>query len=314
MINFRFHIASLIAVFLALAVGVVMGSTLIDRAIVDGLHNQIDKVERRADSQRAENARLQGEVQRLQAFVDTVAPWAVSGTMSNPVALLAERGIDADQVKAQVELLRRGGGTTTGILWLEPSWNLTDDQQTEVLRRAVGSTARTRQGVRRDAIGALAARLVTGAPPLQPDVLPALIDAHFVTFEGVGADAEPFTPGVYPGADARMQLLGGPAAQITVKSFARDFAQAFVGGGAPPVVGEVFAETEHGGARGEWLAPIRSDAQLAVSLSTVDDVDLTEGRIASVLALSQVPVGSFGAYGYGTGAKQPLPEPAPVAG
>lgn len=314
MINFRFHIASLIAVFLALAVGVVMGSTVIDRAIVDGLHNQIDKVERRADTQRSENARLQSEVQRLQGFVDAVAPWAVSGTMSNPVALLAERGVDADQTKAQVELLQRGGGATSGILWLEPSWNLTDDQQTDALRRAVGSAARTRSAVRRDAVAALAARLVTGAQPLQPDVLMALIDAHFVSFEGVGADAEPFVAGAYPGTDARMLLLGGPASQITVKSFARDFAQAFVAGGAPPVVGEVFADTDRGGDRGAWLAPIRSDSTLAASLSTVDDVDLTEGRIASVLALSQVPVGTFGSYGYGAGAKQPLPEPAPAVG
>ena len=44
MINFRFHIASLVAVFLALALGVVMGSTVVDRAIVESLRTQIDDV------------------------------------------------------------------------------------------------------------------------------------------------------------------------------------------------------------------------------------------------------------------------------
>ena len=53
MINFRFHIVSLIAVFLALALGVVMGSTVIDRAIVDGLHDRIDR-------RRAERGRRSG--------------------------------------------------------------------------------------------------------------------------------------------------------------------------------------------------------------------------------------------------------------
>ena len=31
MINFRFHVVSIVAVFLALALGVVMGSTVVDR-------------------------------------------------------------------------------------------------------------------------------------------------------------------------------------------------------------------------------------------------------------------------------------------
>jgi hypothetical protein len=309
MINFRFHIASLIAVFLALAVGVVMGSTVIDRAIVDSLRNQIDKVERRADSQRDTNAQLQSQVQQLQGFVDASAPWTVAGRLSTPVALVAERGIDADQTKAQVELLRRGGATTPGILWLEAPWNLTDDQQTQALRDAVGSDARTKAAVRRDGIAALATRLTAGADALQPDVLAALIDAKFVSFEGVDGQGDAFQPLAYPGPDARMLVLGGPASQIVVKPFARDLAQAFVERSEAPVVGEVFADLEDEGERGAWLAPIRGDAALAATLSTVDDVDLTEGRIAAVLALSEVSRGTFGAYGYGTGATAPLPQP-----
>ena len=50
MINFRFHLVSLIAVFLALALGVVMGSTVIDRAVVNGLENRIKHVENKAEA------------------------------------------------------------------------------------------------------------------------------------------------------------------------------------------------------------------------------------------------------------------------
>ena len=42
MINFRFHIVSLIAVFLALALGIVMGATVVNRAIVDRLNRHSD--------------------------------------------------------------------------------------------------------------------------------------------------------------------------------------------------------------------------------------------------------------------------------
>ena len=58
MINFRFHVVSLVGVFLALALGVVIGSTVIDRAIVDRLSSQIDSIRKRADEQRAENRAL----------------------------------------------------------------------------------------------------------------------------------------------------------------------------------------------------------------------------------------------------------------
>jgi hypothetical protein len=312
MINFRFHIASLIAVFLALAVGVVMGSTVIDRAIVDSLRNRIDNVEKSADEQRDENARLQAEVNQLRGFVDASAPWAVSGTLSSPVALLAVRGVDADQTKAQVTLLRQGGATTPGIMWLEPAWNLTDDAEAQALAEAVGSAARTKSGVRRDALAALAARLTTGPEGTQPDVLARLVDAGFLTFEGIDGQGESFVPATYPGANAQVLLAGGPAGEVTVKAFVRDLARALVDRSAPPVVGEIYAE-QADVTRGEWLAPVRDDATLAAALSTVDDVDLTEGRVASVLALADLGRGVFGAYGYGAGAEQPLPAPPPAA-
>jgi hypothetical protein len=309
MINFRFHIASLIAVFLALAVGVVMGSTVIDRAIVDSLRSRIDTVEKRADAQRADNARLQAEVQQLQGFVDASAPWTVAGALSTPVAALAVRGVDADQAKAQVELLRRGGATTPGILWLEEPWNLSTPAQVDALRSAVGSTARNRAAVRHDGEAALATRLTAGADGTQPDLLQALLDAGFLSWEGVDGQGGTFEPIAYPGPDARVLVLGGPTGVITVKTFARDLAQDLVERSEPPVVGELFSEQDDGPDRGAWLAPIRDDAALSATLSTVDDVDMTQGRVASVLALSDVTRGVFGAYGYGAGASAPLPEP-----
>ena len=42
MINLRYHIVSLIAVFLALGIGVAMGSTFLDRATVDNLNGQLE--------------------------------------------------------------------------------------------------------------------------------------------------------------------------------------------------------------------------------------------------------------------------------
>jgi hypothetical protein len=43
-------------------------------------------------------------------------------------------------------------------------------------------------------------------------------------------------------------------------------------------------------------------------VSTVDDLELTEGRIAAVLALEIIGNGSAGHYGFGAGASSPLPQ------
>ena len=158
MINFRFHIASLIAVFLALALGVVMGSTVIDRAIVDGLRNRINTVEKNVDEQRAHRTRsCETRARPAEQLREQSAPWAVDGQLTDqPVAIVAERGVDEDTVKAQAQLLRAPGGVVPGILWLEEPWNLGGDgKNADALRTALGSPTRNDKALRAEAIVAL---------------------------------------------------------------------------------------------------------------------------------------------------------------
>ncbi|MFN8028596.1 MAG: copper transporter, partial [Acidimicrobiia bacterium] len=55
MINFRFHVVSLIAIFLALALGVVIGAGVIDRGVVNTLNDRLDSVEAKSDRIKTEN-------------------------------------------------------------------------------------------------------------------------------------------------------------------------------------------------------------------------------------------------------------------
>jgi hypothetical protein len=62
--------------------------------------------------------------------------------------------------------------------------------------------------------------------------------------------------------------------------------------------------------RGAALAPVLDDRVLASAASTVDDLELVQGRVAAVLALEIMGNGSgapAGHYGYGIGASAPLP-------
>ena len=58
MINFRFHLVSLIAVFLALGLGILVGSTVVDQVIVDRLDHEISSVSHESNQLNSDNGKL----------------------------------------------------------------------------------------------------------------------------------------------------------------------------------------------------------------------------------------------------------------
>ena len=76
MINFRFHLVSLIAVFLALGLGILVGSTVVDQKIVNRLDREISSVRKEnSDARKTANKALAEENSRLQKFIDEAAPF-----------------------------------------------------------------------------------------------------------------------------------------------------------------------------------------------------------------------------------------------
>jgi len=301
MINFRFHLVSLIAVFLALALGVLMGATVIDQAIVDGLNARIDDVEDEADAQRTRNSELQSEVERLQQFVGD--EYAVAGRLDGVmVAVIAPRGVEGDQARSAVELLQTAGATAPGVLWLEERLQLGDGEARDELADILGVT--------RDDADTL--RLATwDALVRQADAIPALIDAGFVEFDPVGDQGDEFDPATYSVAGTRALLLDQSDASDDANALVESLMNKLVDEGVPLVLGEVYQEQgEDGPIQGARLAVVREDADLSEVVSTVDDLELTEGKVATVLALADLP-GTVGHYGLAAGVDAALPPQSP---
>ncbi len=311
MINFRFHLVSLIAVFLALALGVVMGATVLDQAIVDGLNSRINSVEDEADRQRAENGDLRDELDRLNAYVEGTAGLTVSGRLEGvPVAAVAVRDASSDDVTSAVSLAQLAGAQIAGVLWLEERWLLSDDEARQDLADILGVAAEP-DAERATAWSAIAERLAAGTGPAVGDLLTALSEAGFVTYEPVGGDeAETDALAAYPGSGARVLLVDGTEAPEEMNELVAPATRAFAAAELPVVVAEVFREQDDGPARGARLAAVRDDDELTAVVSTVDSLDLVEGQVAAVLALADLGRGVVGQYGYGDGANGPLPEPA----
>lgn len=308
MVTFRFYLVSLVAVFLALAMGVIVGSTLIDRAIVDRLDRSVESVSDRLDRQRNENAELREQVQQLRDYADGTAAAVVDGALAGrAVAVVAERGVDAGVVEAAVAMLQQAEGVAPGILWLEPSWGLAEEGDRTRLAEVL-DVPETGPGRLRDrAWGRLVTALQGGS--VQGDPLRDLADGGFVTYQDVG-EVESGVE-VLAGVGEQVVLVSGPGAQLSPE-LTLGLGQGLVRAGVPAVLAEAWQEQDGGPARGTVAGLVRDQDELADAVSTVDDLDLVQGRVAATLALADLRNGVRGHYGYGSDADRPLPERPPA--
>lgn len=359
MVSFRFHIVSITAIFLAIAVGVVVGSTFVDRAIVDSLRSRIDSVSENLDERRTDNARLEAEVGRYSDYVDASSAFAVSTRLTEtPVLLLAARGVDDDVVRDVVLLAERAGAEVPGIAWIEAGWALDNEEASAALRAVIEVGTGSSEHTRDRAIAAVASELsapvedpdpdageagagdeppTTQAPGAPPDgqvpveppptseapqdeppppapapVLGGLVDAGFLTFEPRAEGSPTLTS--LAGRDPAVLVVTGTDADPSVRSVLGSFVETLAASDLVVAVGEVYRqEGDDGGdapARGELASEAVPEA-VRDRVALADHLDLTQGRVAVVLALSELREGVVGHYGYGPGADAVLPPWAP---
>jgi hypothetical protein len=322
-INFRFHLASLVAVFLALAVGVVMGSTVIDRAIVDRLSSQIDSVKKRADAERAENRVLRDHIKGLETFIAQSQPQVTSRRLNQvPVTVVAIRGIPAEDVRAATDILKAAGALVPGVLWIEDGLSATDPAARAKLVQAIGDSGLAVEDLRLVALEALGHRLATGArvvslstPALAGvDTLVALNEAGLISFDTLGGGSVGLDS--WPSSGTRMLVIDGSQAHPPPGTVSLPILRAAAAAGGRLALAEVFRPTPTVKARGAVVRAVREDPALSRVISTVDDLDELRGQVAATLALQELGTGRAGHYGQGPGATSqlPTPEAAPPEG
>lgn len=330
MINFRFHLVSLVAVFLALALGVVVGSTLVDRAIVDGLRDRIDEVEVNADAQAARNAELVREIELAKEYAKAALPHLIAGRLRDVnVSVVAVRGINDGAVREVTDTLRAAGAVVPGVLWLEPAFGSTERKTQERLAQAVTDPYRQGEELRQAALEALGRRLALGpdapssaAPPLVGvrDLLVSLGEFRFVAFEQMGGNDVDLA--TWPAGPTRLVVIDGTEAKIPAERATVPMVRGAVLAGAPAAVAEVFnpaeaARDDDQSVRGDVVGLLRRDRDLGSRVATVDDADEPPGRVALTLAVEELGWGRTGHYGQASGASRQIPElgniPAPTA-
>lgn len=317
MIDFRYHLVSLVSVFLALAIGVVLGAGPLRESIGDTLTNQVDALRRDKENLQLAVGNRDEQIQRRDAFISAIGGEVVAeqlGGRSTVVVALPSAGSEAvDGLVSQVEA---AGATVTGTVTVTPAW--TDPDEAAFRRSLTGqlvSYLDERPPAETGAAGELAALLasavatddIAAAGEADPDaatVLEGLRGGGLVTVDGeldqrgtlvlVAAGA--------PDAGAEgedLAALQQEAAQWLplVEALGASSSGTVVSG---PLVG---------GDGGDVLSAVRA-SDVADVVSTVDAADTPMGRITSVLALREQLSGGVGHYGFGEGATAVLPASA----
>ncbi|GAY13277.1 copper transporter [Mycobacterium sp. shizuoka-1] len=306
MISLRHHAISLAAVFLALAVGVFLGSGVLSDTLLSGLRSEKQDLNKQitvlTDQRNALNEKLAAASDFDTQMSGRIVRDALAG---KSVVLFRTPDADNDDVAAMNRIVGQAGGSVTGTVELTKEF--VDANAAEKLRSVVNSsivpagaqlsTTLVDQGSQAgDLLGITL--LINRNPAVKPaddtqrdTVLAALRDTGFLTYQGehVGAaNTAVIVTGGALGDDAGNQ--GSTVAR-------------FAAGMAPHGSGTVLAGRDGSAGGTAAVAVARADAGMAADVTTVDDISVESGRITTVLALQNlINGGSPGKFGTGPGA------------
>lgn len=337
MINFRFHIVSLTAVLLALAMGLLLGTTFLDDATEDVLRNRLASLEAQFHNADQRNAELQDQLDSFEREAEgldgELGQRLFDGQLAAaPVLVVAPQGLEGDPVERVLSALEQADADVAGVWRLTDRFTLDDGQEVADLAAVLGVDTEDAERLRRSVATQLAETIYgagdasgsedvapqslvgEGAPVAgEPAMLARLREAGFVEYElPEGNDGDTV---LLPLWGLRTVVVSGPGAVLEaselVMPMLRNLASA---GPVATVVAEPTPVPETGSdedAEGEptMVQLIRNDEDLRERLSTVDDLERVAGRVATVLALADAAPGSLriGHYGLADGADLLLP-------
>lgn len=278
MISFRHHIVSLVAVFLALAVGVVLGGGPLSDLGRDDRPASATTKERKSDRTASYGDRF--------AAAGAEALYA-NGLKDRDVSVVVLPGADPDVISALGAQVETAGGAVAGTYEVQDA--LTDPSEKSLvdtlgsqLAQQLGEGAVSQDAPTYQRIGQLVGLAVSGDVPSS--------DAAAVRETLAGAELLASPEGAVR-APAVLVVLGGdtdPAILSGVVAGLADRATGVV------VAGDTASATGEGD-----LAALRSDSD-ADRAATVDGADTPLGQVTATLALIRsfsVQGGSFGASG-----------------
>jgi hypothetical protein len=295
-------------VFLALGLGVLTGTTVINRGIVTQLQNQTEDLSGQLEGIRDEVQELQAIRDLWDAFGEEARDPLLAGRLAGArVLVIAQDGTDDGSIDGLLAALRSGASApedVVGPIFLTGRLALRSEGDRAELAAILGMTGSDDpDALRTQAAAILADRLAFGTT--EDQVLEDLLAAGFMADEGRHLEETDLRELGGPG-QVVVAVAGGPAGSSLnpeaflvplVEELARD--QATVAAGEP-----VDGEEEEP----PFVSLIRADGDLSSQIATQDNLDQMPGQFGIVVAIEDLLNGVTGHYGVKDGATRPFPE------
>ncbi len=299
MISMRYHIISLAAAFLALALGIVLGAANVNGSLLSGLQSDTTSLSKQRDELQTENAGLSANVRAAENMAESLSELSVRGVFrpKPTVVLITTADANSADRDALLALLKKAGATVATQLQL--TTDFTDPSRAQELRTVLTSAIPAGQTLPEvDDPGTLAGALLsllviaddTGSSKATADqaatAFSALTTGGFVRVTG------PAAAGRLVIVLAGGAITGGSEGDraTTIASLA---SQLKLTAGGVVLAGRQGSEAAGTGPVGV----LRADTADSAAVTTVDDVDLPSGRLATVLGLAEQDGGGVGRYG-----------------
>jgi outer membrane murein-binding lipoprotein Lpp len=301
-ISLRYHIVTIVAVFLALAVGLLAGSAFVEPELVDQLRARTDDLRDQVAQREEDLTQARAQADALDGFVDAALPSLTQNRLiGQDVIVVAQEGVeDAVIGETQRSLVDAGANLVAVVSAREEM--VSEDPDTRARLAALVSAEAAPEQATDLAVAALADRLANGASGVPPedDLLAQLLSGGFLAPVGAGL-SEAALQQVGSDGQVVIVLAGGQDEEpaMAPDQFAVPLVRALSELGVPVAAGESSTSLV------PFVAGVRDGD--TDGLVTVDDLDLSIGGAALILGLDElIDTGQGGAYGIKDGA-EPLP-------
>jgi hypothetical protein len=308
-INFRYHVVSLTAVFLALAIGLVAGTAALNGPMADSLNDSVNALGRDNKNLREQVSHLREEVNREEDFVEEAAPRMLGGALTDRRVLVLSLPGGHDQVDGVVKMLETAGARVTARVKAEDKFTNPENgvelldlaEQAAVPSVPVSTLPGNSDGVEKSS-ALLAAVLLDRVPLVSAADLGAVV-AAYESAGYISVDDKVSGPAELVVVVAGLPYTDRQAAEKNkaVVTLATQFDKA----------GKIVVAGSGVAGDGNVVSAVRGDPTLSKTISTVDNAGTSQGQLVAALAAAEQLTGEAGQYGVGAGAESLMPKPAP---
>ncbi len=335
MIDFRYHLVSIVAVFLALAIGIVLGSTELQPAAYNFLNSTSAKLQNQLDHAASQRDAAQQQASQGEQYAQAVEPTVLRDLLAGQKLLIVtEPGAQSSVVSGITTAANDAGAAVTGQINLQPKFFDTSGTTQDSLNQTTQDVAQT-ASIQLDASATYEQQ---AAQVIASEILTTASDSGSRSGGSQGTGNQG-TGNQATGAATMLQAYAASQFLSTTGQPARPATLAIVvtpqnvpsDGSADqldqvliPLVQELAAKSSAtvvvgssaGSGAGSPIAVLRSN-NVSNQVSTVDDADLASGQTVAIQALAaRLAGGKAGSYGFtanGASAVAPSPAPTPSA-